>query len=227
MAGDTKFETGAVRSADAGGFSFTSLPLVGLLGVARTSHEGATKYDRFNYMLGMPVHDILEHVFLHQIMFLLGDRTEPHLEHAAWGMLAAVQSMTLDPELNAPYLLSPGATLGDEMLELLHENAPVLAKRRASGELANSGNWSLSKLPQIARILAQRRSVQTVKAGEKALAEAYAAAEPDMTMPPAKEHHHGDDELFHKPCNHMNYDVAGRRCRECGLSKEDIISSMI
>ena len=59
---DSKQTTWAVRSADANHLDFASLPLIGLIGVARTAAEGAAKYGRFNYMLGVPVHNLLNHV---------------------------------------------------------------------------------------------------------------------------------------------------------------------
>jgi hypothetical protein len=131
--------------------------LVGLIGVARTAGEGACKYGRYNYMLGMPVHDLMEHSLRHQFMWLLGDRTEPHLEHAAWGLLAAIQSIALNPELSEPHLLGPGATVTDAIREHLSALAPILAARRRNGELAELGSWNLAELPEVQRLLAQRR----------------------------------------------------------------------
>src|SRR5438552_3683984 len=90
------FGTGAIRSADADHLDFTSLPLIGLIGVAKTAAEGGTKYGRFNYMLGMPAHECVKHAIRHLIMFAAGDRSEPHLSHAAWNCMTAEQSMVLN-----------------------------------------------------------------------------------------------------------------------------------
>lgn len=151
------FKTGAVRSADANHLDFTSLPLVGLIGVARTGSEGGTKYDRFNYMQGMPVHDTLNHCIRHIFMWLLGDRSEPHLEHASWGLLASVQQNLLDPDLSAPHLLGPGATITPVMQDYMDSRKEELAARRKAGEFADIGNWKLTDLPEIQTILEQRR----------------------------------------------------------------------
>ncbi len=148
--------TGAVRSSDANSLDFTSLPLVGLIGVARTAAEGASKYGRHNYLKGFPVHDLLNHAIRHITMYLLGDRSEPHLEHGAWGMLAAVQSSILDPDLSTAHLLGPGAKLSSEALDLMAKNEPALAAARKRGDFSTSGSWSLKDLPEIKRILADR-----------------------------------------------------------------------
>ena len=149
---DAKPSTGAVRSSDANHLDFASLPLIGLIGVARTAAEGAAKYGRFNYMLGFPVHDLLNHAIRHIVMFLLGDRSEPHLEHAAWGLMAAIQQNTLDPELSAPFLLGPGATLTPAMKANIELNAPDLAARREAGVFAEIGEWTLAGLTEVQAI---------------------------------------------------------------------------
>jgi hypothetical protein len=162
MSEDNAFKSGAVRSADANHLDFGSLPLVGLIGVARTAAEGASKYGAHNYMLGMPAHDMLNHAMRHIVMFRLGDRSEPHLEHAAWNVMAAIQSLALDPALNAPHLLGPGATIGPEMRAALAEDAPILAAKRKAGE-ADPGNWKLTEIPEIKRILDQRTVIRVGK----------------------------------------------------------------
>ena len=156
----TKFETGAVRSADANHLDFMSMPWIGILGVARTAAEGGSKYGRFNYMQGMPVHDLMNHCFRHMIMYSLGDRSEPHREHAAWGILAAIGQDILDPELSKPHMLGPGATITPEVQKYLDDNKDQLAARRAAGEFADSGKWKITDLPEIARLLEQRKAAE-------------------------------------------------------------------
>jgi hypothetical protein len=153
---DKKFKTGAVRSADTNHLDYTSIPMVGLIGVARTAAEGGDKYGRFNYMLGMPVHELLNHSINHVVQFLLGDRTQPHLEHAAWGLLAAIQEHTLNPSKSYKYLLREGATVGPEMLKDLMVNAPLLASMREEGMFDESGFWNIGDIPEVARMLDQR-----------------------------------------------------------------------
>ena len=76
--------------------------------VAETYAEGAAKYDDFNWEKGMPVHDLLNHAIRHIYLFLSGDRSEPHLPHAAWNLLAAIHSDTLWPHLNDSTLRQEG-----------------------------------------------------------------------------------------------------------------------
>jgi len=103
-----KFGTGAVRSSDVEEFRYDLVSPIGLREVARACAEGASKYGDWNWEKGMPVHDLLNHVLAHIYQFLGGDRSEPHLGHAAWGILAAIHSHELWPELNAGTLRTKG-----------------------------------------------------------------------------------------------------------------------
>jgi hypothetical protein len=105
-----KFETGAVRSGDAEKTRYDLISPIGLQRVAETCAEGAIKYDDFNWEKGMPVHDLLNHAIRHIYLYLAGDRTEPHLAHAAWNLLAACHSEVLWPHLNEGTLRGPGCT---------------------------------------------------------------------------------------------------------------------
>lgn len=155
---DNKFGTGAVRSADADHLDFLSMPLIGLIGMARTTFEGGSKYGRFNYMKGMPAHVCVNHAIRHLVMWGMGDRSEPHLSHAMWNCAAAEQSMVLSPELNAPHLPGPGYTLTPEILAHLDEQAPKLAEKRKDKEwLKKLGGWVIGSLAEIQTILGQRR----------------------------------------------------------------------
>jgi len=145
--------TGAVRSSDVDKYSFSSIPPIGLLAVARTAGEGAEKYGRFNYMRGFPVHVYLDHAEMHITRYKAGDRTEPHLEHAAWNLMSAIQSAVLDPELSAPHMLGPGATLTPEILKHMDETDPVLKERRKTSK---PEPWSTETLPEVVQILKDR-----------------------------------------------------------------------
>jgi hypothetical protein len=89
-------------------------------------------------------------------MYLLGDRSEPHLEHSAWGLLASIQQETLNPSVSAPHLLGPGATITPAVQAYLDANKEDLAARRKAGEFAGIGDWNLRDLPEIQTILKQR-----------------------------------------------------------------------
>jgi hypothetical protein len=97
-------------------------------------------------------------------MFLLGYRSEPHLEHAAWGCMAASQSYILNPELSAPHLLGPGATLTEAVLLDLKNNAPILAEKRHKGVFETIGEWALDGVVEVRRILKSRETQAKVEA---------------------------------------------------------------
>ena len=103
-----RFNTGAVRSSDAEATRYDLISPIGLEAVARTCAEGAAKYSDYNWERGMPVGDLLNHALRHIYRYLAGDRSEDHLPHAAWGLLAAIHSEQLWPELNAGTLRGPG-----------------------------------------------------------------------------------------------------------------------
>lgn len=105
-----KFGTGAVRSNSVEQFRYDLVSPIGLREVARTCAEGAQKYSDFNWERGMPVHDLLNHALAHIYQYLGGDRSEPHLGHAAWNVLAAIHSEELWPHLNQGTLRGPGCT---------------------------------------------------------------------------------------------------------------------
>lgn len=105
-----KFGTGAIRSDTFEEFRYDLVSPIGLREVARTCAEGAAKYSDYNWERGMPVHDLLNHAIAHIYQFLSGDRSEPHLPHAAWNLLAAIHSDELWPDLNAGTLREDGCT---------------------------------------------------------------------------------------------------------------------
>lgn len=96
----TEYDTGAVRSSDAEGVRYDLISPIGLAAVARACHEGAVKYDDFNWESGMPAADMINHGLRHIYEFLSGDRNEDHLGHAAWNLIAAIHSLEMWPELN-------------------------------------------------------------------------------------------------------------------------------
>ena len=109
QAGTTaKFGTGAVRSDTFEAFRYDLVSPIGLREVARACAEGAEKYSDWNWEKGMEVNDLLNHAIAHVYQFLSGDRSEPHLGHAAWNLLAAIHSHELWPHLNDGKLRGPG-----------------------------------------------------------------------------------------------------------------------
>lgn len=93
------------------------IPPEGVEAVAQTCREGAMRYSDYNWEAGMPVGDLLNHALRHIYKYLGGDRSEDHLPHAAWGLLAAIHSEALWPEINAGTLRGPGCKAPERPLD--------------------------------------------------------------------------------------------------------------
>lgn len=63
--------------------------------VAKAMAEGADKYGELNWM-GLPDEDIINHAIRHIYRWLEGDRSEPHLSHAAANILMLANREGLD-----------------------------------------------------------------------------------------------------------------------------------
>jgi hypothetical protein len=96
-----QYATGAVRSADAEATRYDLVSPIGLRRAAEACAEGSEKYGDYNWEKGMPISDLLNHAIRHVYKYLEGDRSEDHLGHATWNMMAACHSEELWPELNA------------------------------------------------------------------------------------------------------------------------------
>ena len=94
----TKFSTGAVRSTDANSTRYDLISPVGLRRIAETYAEGAKKYGDNNWQKGMPASDTMNHAIRHINLWLSGDKTEDHLAHAAWNLIAIMHFEELKPE---------------------------------------------------------------------------------------------------------------------------------
>jgi len=101
-----KYSSGAVRSSDAEATRYDLITPIGLAAVAAACAEGAAKYGDFNWEKGMPANDMLNHALRHVYLFLGGDRSEDHLGHAAWNLMAAIHSLEVWPHLNEGTLRS-------------------------------------------------------------------------------------------------------------------------
>lgn len=157
---DSNFASGAVRSADVEDMDFCSLPLLGLLGAIKNAGLGGIKYGRFNYMKGMPIHETLNHVAIHLIKYILGDRSEDHLSKVAWGAMVANQTALLNPETAEPHMLGPGATLGKALLEEMERGKEERDRRRQNGEFEEMFHIGLGDIQQVKDILAERKPKQ-------------------------------------------------------------------
>lgn len=106
--GGTKFQTGAVRSADKNHVMYQLISPIGMRRMAETMKEGFDKYGAYNWERGMPIGDLLNHAIAHIYAFLSGvpsvdaktGKTEDDLAHAAWNLYAAMHMEETHPDLD-------------------------------------------------------------------------------------------------------------------------------
>jgi len=92
-------KTGAIRSTEADSVRFDLISPIGLRRLAETYQEGAEKYGDNNWKKGFPASDTLNHTIRHIYLWLLGDRGEDHLAHAAWGLFAVMHFEETNPTM--------------------------------------------------------------------------------------------------------------------------------
>lgn len=89
---ETKFPTGAKRQQGVAGSDkpcrYDLITPIGLRRLAETYGEGALKYGDRNWEKGIPNDNLLNHLIAHINQYMVGDKTEDHLAHAAWGLFA-------------------------------------------------------------------------------------------------------------------------------------------
>lgn len=103
-----QFESGARRDARVAGAKDENGPRprydlispIGVRRIAETYGEGALKYGDHNWRAGMPFSTTVNHVLAHLFQWLRGEKSEDHLAHAAWGLLALMHFEETHPELN-------------------------------------------------------------------------------------------------------------------------------
>lgn len=88
------FESGAKRVPVVAGQDGRIIPRFDLISpramlrIATTYGEGAIKYGERNWEKGLPPYDLMNRVFAHLNAFQAGDRSEDHLAHATWNLMA-------------------------------------------------------------------------------------------------------------------------------------------
>lgn len=97
--GTVRFSTGAVRSSDAESTRYDLISPIGLRRLAETYAEGAKKYSDHNWLKGFPSSCILNHLMKHVDQWRMGDKSEDHLAHAAWGLFALMHFEETRPDL--------------------------------------------------------------------------------------------------------------------------------
>jgi len=95
-----KFSSGAQRNAAAGKGRYDLIPPRALHAVAQVYEKGALKHGENNWAKGMPTKYMLDSALRHINQYRMGDQGDPHLSHAIWNLLCALEN-DLDPELKA------------------------------------------------------------------------------------------------------------------------------
>ena len=89
----------AVRSGDADGVAYHLISPIGLARLAATYREGSDKYGDYNWTKGLSIGECLNHALRHIFYYLLGDRSEDHLAHAAWNLFTVMHFEYTDRQL--------------------------------------------------------------------------------------------------------------------------------
>lgn len=86
--GRVYYENGAKR--DSIPERFDLIPMAALRECAVVMSEGASRYGDNNWR-GLPIREMLNHGMRHLVLYMSGDRSEPHLSHAACNLLMAME----------------------------------------------------------------------------------------------------------------------------------------
>ena len=114
VSGIRKFPSGAIRSDDAESARFDLISPIALLRLAQTYNEGALKYPAHNYLKGIPASDLMNHALRHIMLWMAGDRSEPHIPHAVWGLCTLIHF----EETRADLMDMPPYQLPQEVIDL-------------------------------------------------------------------------------------------------------------
>lgn len=95
----TTFSTGAERDLQGGKGDMVSLPWEALLRLSRHYENGAKKYRRWNYRLGIPLSSFLDSACRHLAKYQCGCDDEDHLAAAAFNILGAMLMEEKMPEM--------------------------------------------------------------------------------------------------------------------------------
>jgi hypothetical protein len=84
------FTTGAIRYEV--GYRFDLICPTALKRLAETYDEGAKKYADYNWCKGIPTSNMVNHAIAHLVAFMQGDKSEDHLAHAMWNVVAIIHN---------------------------------------------------------------------------------------------------------------------------------------
>jgi hypothetical protein len=93
-----EFDTGAVRDVAEGKGDPVSFPPQALLRLSKHYEKGAKKYNRWNYLKGMPTTEFINSALRHLLQYMGGADDEDHLSAVAFNILGAMQMEQTMPE---------------------------------------------------------------------------------------------------------------------------------
>lgn len=95
----TEFDTGAVRDMHEGKGDMLSIPPNAILRLSILYEQGAKKYDRFNYLKGIPCSSFMDSALRHLAKYNAGYDDEDHLASAVFNILGIMEMEAVMPEM--------------------------------------------------------------------------------------------------------------------------------
>lgn len=94
-----EFETGSVRSKDVDDKRYSLLDPEFFSRAAKAAAEGEVKYGRDNWLKGQQASRVFDHLIDHLLRWQTGDRSEDHLGHASWNIMALMHFERERPDM--------------------------------------------------------------------------------------------------------------------------------
>lgn len=95
----TTFQTGSVRDCVEGKGDMMSIPPNALLRLSVQYELGAKKYDRFNYLKGIPCLSFMDSALRHLTKYNAGMDDEDHLAAAVFNIMGMMEMEAIRPEM--------------------------------------------------------------------------------------------------------------------------------
>ena len=126
----SQFQTGAVRDAMSGKGFPSDIPPCAIRALAKRFEDGAAKYQRNNWMQGIPMSRYFDAMLRHLMQWHEGDTTEDHAGAVLWNAACALWT-----EQGINY-----GTLPQELMDLpFRVSASVQPSTRSSTTIARNG----------------------------------------------------------------------------------------
>lgn len=137
----TQFDTGAVRDKRLGDrvrWDLLDSNDVALRRLAETFAEGYAKYGADNWKKGFPASELYNHAREHMLNWIGGDKSEDHLAHAVWNLMALMWQEEKKPD-QMDYPLNP-ANLEAQRIAEERRKHPTMAIATLQKEVDNQQN---------------------------------------------------------------------------------------